>query len=45
MLLNTMEERGLTAEFFEKLVDYCTLYEHKKYISFLQDLQSFAKDS
>ena len=45
MLLNTMEERGLTAEFFDKMVEYCTLYEHKQYINFLQDLQGFAKDS
>ncbi len=42
MLLNMLEDRGIDAQFVEQLVDFCTAYEHKKYVSFLEGLQEFA---
>ena len=42
MLLNMLEERGITAEFVDQLVEFSTAYEHKRYIEFLERLQQFA---
>ena len=36
-----MEDRGLDAAFFEKLVEYSTAYEHRQYITFLEQLKDF----
>ena len=42
-LLNSIEERGITDEFVEKLSDLASALEHKLYIDFLQKLQGIAK--
>ncbi|XP_038059143.1 complement component 1 Q subcomponent-binding protein, mitochondrial-like [Patiria miniata] len=42
-LMNTLEERGITDEFAEKLSDLSSTLEHKLYIEFLQKLQGVAK--
>jgi len=41
MLLTTLEERGVTAEFVDSLVEFSTSYEHKQYVSFLESFKSF----
>jgi len=41
--LTMMEERGVNEKFVDLLVDYCTIYEQKKYIGFMEDLQKFIK--
>jgi len=43
LLMNLLEERGISNEFAEKLSDYATAYEHKQYIGILQNLKSFAE--
>jgi len=42
LLMNALEERGITNEFVEKLSDLATAYEHKLYIGLLEKLQSFS---
>ncbi|XP_022105090.1 complement component 1 Q subcomponent-binding protein, mitochondrial-like [Acanthaster planci] len=42
-LMNTLEERGITDEFVEKLSDLSSALEHKLYIEFLQKLHKIAK--
>merc|ERR1711962_238711 len=42
-LMNTLEERGGTDEFVEKLLDLSSALEHKLYIDFLQKLHGIAK--
>lgn len=42
LLLNYLEEKGITNEFAEKLVDLSTAYEHASYISLLEGLSKFA---
>lgn len=41
MMLTMLEERGVTADFVDALVQFSTTYEHKQYVSFLQSMQSF----
>ena len=41
MLLNMLEERGITADFINELVDFSTAFEHRKYIGLLEDLKDF----
>jgi len=41
LLMNLLEERGISSEFAEKLVEFTTSYEHKLYISLLENLKSF----
>lgn len=41
LLMNYLEERGISNEFAEKLSDYSTAYEHKLYIGMLENLKSF----
>jgi len=43
LLMNTLEDRGINQDFMQTLLDFSTNYEHKKYISFLQNLQDFAR--
>ncbi|KAJ8922268.1 hypothetical protein NQ315_004206 [Exocentrus adspersus] len=41
LVLNYLEEKGITNEFVEKLSDYSTSYEHSAYISLLEGLSKF----
>lgn len=43
LLMNMLEERGISNEFAEKLSDYATAYEHKQYIGILERLKEFAE--
>lgn len=41
LILNYLEEKGITNEFVEKLSDYSTAYEHSAYIGLLEGLSKF----
>ncbi|GAB6028620.1 hypothetical protein CHUAL_004457 [Chamberlinius hualienensis] len=41
LLMNYLEERGISNQFAEKLIEYATAYEHKQYISLLENVKSF----
>lgn len=41
LLMNYLEEKGISNEFAEKLVDLSTNYEHSAYISLLEGLSKF----
>ncbi|BFZ04568.1 hypothetical protein BsWGS_07607 [Bradybaena similaris] len=41
LLMDLLDERGINDEFVEHLIDFCTAYENKQYVSFLQNLKSF----
>jgi len=43
LLMDMLDERGINDEFIAQLVDYCTVYENKQYINFLQNLKSFVE--
>lgn len=43
LLLNMLEDRGISQEFMDELLEFSTTFEHKKYISFLEQLQDFVK--
>lgn len=43
LLMNMLEERGITSEFAEKLSSLCSNYEHVLYVSLLQQVQDFVK--
>lgn len=43
LLMNMLEERGITNEFAEKLSGLCSDYEHTLYVSLLQQVQDFVK--
>jgi complement component 1 Q subcomponent-binding protein len=45
LLMNMLEERGISNEFVEKLQEFCTGYEHNLYIKFLENLKKFASTS
>lgn len=42
LLMNYLEEKGISNEFAEKLSDFSTAYEHQSYISLLESLSKFA---
>jgi len=42
LLMDMLDERGINDEFIAELVDFCTSYENKQYIEFLQTLKEFA---
>lgn len=42
LLMNYLEEKGVSNEFAEKLSDFSTNYEHSSYISLLEGLSKFA---
>ncbi|BES95994.1 complement component 1 Q subcomponent-Hypothetical protein protein [Nesidiocoris tenuis] len=42
LLMNMLEDKGITNDFVEKLVEFSTSYEHSKYIGLLEKLQKFA---
>ncbi|XP_043198814.1 complement component 1 Q subcomponent-binding protein, mitochondrial-like isoform X1 [Amphibalanus amphitrite] len=41
LLMNMLEERGVSNDFAGKLSDFCTEYEHKCYIALLEGLRGF----
>ena len=43
LFMNMLDERGVNKEFVEKMSDYCSAYEHERYIGLLEDLQKFVK--
>ncbi|KAK7791055.1 hypothetical protein R5R35_007147 [Gryllus longicercus] len=42
LLMNILEEKGISNEFVEKLSDLSTAYEHSCYLALLENLQKFA---
>lgn len=45
LLMNYLEEKGISNEFVEKLSDFSTLYEHHQYINLLEKLSNFAVET
>lgn len=41
LLMNMLEERGISSEFGYNLVNFCTVYEHSLYIGLLEKLKVF----
>lgn len=41
LLMNMLEERGISNEFADQLVNYCTSYEHGLYIELLEKLKAY----
>lgn len=41
LLMNMLEERGISSEFGFSLVNFCTVYEHSLYIGLLEKLRGF----
>uniref|UniRef100_A0A1E1XID1 Putative complement component 1 q subcomponent binding protein/mrna splicing factor sf2 subunit p32 n=1 Tax=Amblyomma aureolatum TaxID=187763 RepID=A0A1E1XID1_9ACAR len=41
LLMNMLEERGISSEFGFNLVNFCTVYEHSLYIGLLEKLKAF----
>ena len=41
--MNMLDERGINANFADKLSEYCSSYEHSQYINLLEELQKFVK--
>lgn len=42
LLMNFLEEKGISNEFVEKISDFSTAYEHSSYITLLENLQKFS---
>lgn len=45
LLMNFLEEKGVSNDFAEKMSDFSTAYEHQSYISLLESLSKFAQDT
>lgn len=43
LLMNLLEERGVSNEFADKVSDFATKREHDLYITLLESLQSFVQ--
>lgn len=41
LLMNLLEEKGISNEFVEKIANFSTLYEHSRYINLLENLSKF----
>lgn len=41
LLMNLLEEKGISNDFVEKLSDLSTSYEHSMYVSFLETVSKF----
>ncbi|XP_064460158.1 complement component 1 Q subcomponent-binding protein, mitochondrial-like [Ornithodoros turicata] len=41
LLMNMLEERGISNEFADQLVEFCTTYEHGLYIELLEKLRAY----
>lgn len=45
LLMNFLEEKGISNEFVEKISEFSTAYEHTSYISLLESLSTFAVET
>lgn len=45
LLMNFLEEKGISNEFAEKLSEFSTAYEHSSYIILLESLSKFAMET
>lgn len=43
LLMDMLDERGISNEFITNLIEFCTDYEHAQYTSFLEKLQGIVK--
>uniref|UniRef100_A0A0B6Y706 Complement component 1 Q subcomponent-binding protein, mitochondrial n=1 Tax=Arion vulgaris TaxID=1028688 RepID=A0A0B6Y706_9EUPU len=43
LLMDMLDERGINDEFIAHLIDFCTAYENKQYVNFLQNLKKFVE--
>lgn len=43
LLMNYLEERGISNDFADKMVEFFTSYEHKLYIGLLKDMKKFVE--
>ncbi|UYV71987.1 hypothetical protein LAZ67_9001480 [Cordylochernes scorpioides] len=43
LLINMLSERGIDADFINRLSDYCTSYEHMLYIKMLENIRHYIK--
>lgn len=43
LFMNMLDERGINADFANKISDYCSSYEHSQYIGLLENLQKFVR--
>lgn len=41
LLMNLLEEKGISNDFVEKLSQYSTAYEHSQYVKFLDGVSTF----
>ncbi|GAB1597835.1 complement component 1 Q subcomponent-binding protein, mitochondrial-like [Argonauta hians] len=41
LLMDMLDERGINDEFINQLMDFCTVYEHKRYLLFLNGIKKF----
>jgi len=41
LLMNLLDEKGISNEFAEKLIEFCTAYESSLYINLLNNVQKF----
>uniref|UniRef100_D3TLR5 Mitochondrial complement component 1Q subcomponent-binding protein n=1 Tax=Glossina morsitans morsitans TaxID=37546 RepID=D3TLR5_GLOMM len=41
LLMNLLEEKGISSEFVEKMADLATAYEHSSYIALLENISKF----
>ena len=44
LLMDMLDERGISNDFVVKLVDFCTSYEHDQYVSFLEKFKAVLKE-
>ena len=45
LLMNLLEERGMSNDFADKLSDFATKREHDLYVNLLERLQSFVQQA
>lgn len=45
LLMNLLDDKGITNDFVEKLVEFSTIYEHNSYISLLEGMKKFASSN
>jgi len=41
LLMDMLDERGINDDFVNQLMDFCTVYEHKGYLNFLDGIKKF----
>ena len=43
LFMNMLDERGVTQQFADNLSEYCSAYEHSRYIKMLEDVHKFVQ--